>query len=116
VRTGDTLGEIAERYRTSARKIRAWNDLHYRRYIYPGQKLAIYVPESFAPRDEPVGAVTLPDEGCCIKQQHVVRRGESFYSISRKYGVGIDELLAWNNRGLRDTLHPGEVLQIWKRR
>jgi len=116
VRSGDTLGEIAERYRTSARKIRAWNDLHYRRYIYPGQKLAIYVPVSFATPDEPVGAVTLPDEDCCIKHQHVVRSGESFYSISRKYGVGVNELLAWNNRGLRDTLHPGDVLHIWKRR
>jgi membrane-bound lytic murein transglycosylase D len=116
VRSGDTLGEIAERYRTSARKIRSWNELHYRRYIYPGQKLAIYVPDSFFAPDEPVGEVTLPDEACCIKYEHVVRRGESFYSISRKYGVGVSELLAWNNRGLRSTLHPGDVLEIWKRK
>ncbi|MCF7823979.1 MAG: LysM peptidoglycan-binding domain-containing protein [Candidatus Marinimicrobia bacterium] len=42
VRKGDTLGQIAEDYHTSAKMIRYWNGLSYGQNIYPGQKLAIY--------------------------------------------------------------------------
>ena len=47
VRSGDTLGEIAEQYHTSVDRIRSWNDLSRRRHIYAGQRLAIYVSESY---------------------------------------------------------------------
>jgi len=42
VKKGDTLGQIAEDYHTSAKRIRYWNDLRYGEPIYPGQKLTIY--------------------------------------------------------------------------
>ena len=42
VRKGDTLGQIAENYHTSAKRIRYWNGLDYNDHIYPGQKLTIY--------------------------------------------------------------------------
>jgi len=45
VKKGDTLGQIAEDYRTSAKKIRYWNGLRYGQHIYPGQKLAIYTKD-----------------------------------------------------------------------
>lgn len=42
VKKGDTLGHIAEAYKTSAKSIRYWNGLRYGQHIYPGQKLKIY--------------------------------------------------------------------------
>ena len=114
VRQDDTLGEIAEVYRTSARRIRAWNNLSYRRYIYPGQKLVIYVPESFSTPDQ--YAVSTPNEQEYEKHTHVVRKGESFYSISKSYNVRLDELLAWNNRSSRSIIRPGDKLEIWKKK
>ena len=46
VKKGDTLGQIAEDYKTSASKIRRWNRLKYgSSLIYPGQKLKIWVKE-----------------------------------------------------------------------
>jgi len=46
VKRGDTLGHIAENYRTGAGKIRRWNNLKYGSYmIHPGQKLTIWVKE-----------------------------------------------------------------------
>lgn len=114
VRENDTLGEIAEDYKTSARRIRAWNDLSYRRYIYPGQKLVIYVPESFNVPAQV--ALASPDETQYRKQTHVVRKGETFYSISRAYGVRLEELLAWNNRSSRSIIRPGDKLHIWKKK
>jgi membrane-bound lytic murein transglycosylase D len=45
VRKGDTLGHIAENYKTLARNIRSWNGLKFGEYIYPGQKLILWVKE-----------------------------------------------------------------------
>ena len=45
VRKGDTLGHIAEDYGTRAVKIRRWNNLAYGQYIYPGQKLVLWVKQ-----------------------------------------------------------------------
>jgi membrane-bound lytic murein transglycosylase D len=114
VKQNDTLGQIAEDYKTSARRIRAWNDLSYRRYIYPGQKLAIYVPESFSAPAQ--AGVHPPNETDYKKLKHVVKRGESFYSISRSYNIRLDELLAWNKKSARSIIHPGDVLEIWARK
>ncbi len=46
VKKGDTLGDIAERYRTRASSLRRWNGLGYGEYIYPGQRLTIYQKKS----------------------------------------------------------------------
>lgn len=46
VRKGDTLGHIAENYRVLAREIRGWNGLKYGEYIYPGQKLVLWIKQS----------------------------------------------------------------------
>ena len=42
VKKGETLSEIADAYRVGLSKVRAWNNLYGRRFIYPGQKLVIY--------------------------------------------------------------------------
>lgn len=43
VRRGDTLGHIAEDYGTRATQIRRWNNINYGDYIFPGQKLVIWI-------------------------------------------------------------------------
>ena len=46
VKRGDTLGQIAEDYKSNASRIRRWNALKYgSSLIYPGQKLRIWVKE-----------------------------------------------------------------------
>ncbi|RKY60533.1 MAG: hypothetical protein DRP96_05605 [Candidatus Neomarinimicrobiota bacterium] len=42
VKKGETLSEIAEAYNVGLSRIRAWNNLYGRRFIYPGQKIVIY--------------------------------------------------------------------------
>ena len=44
VRKGDSLSKIAKKYRVRVTDLRRWNGLYGRRYIYPGQKLKIYLP------------------------------------------------------------------------
>lgn len=46
VKKGDTLGQIAENYNTRTSSIRRWNNLDNTGYIYPGQKLVVWVKSS----------------------------------------------------------------------
>ncbi|UCH85365.1 MAG: LysM peptidoglycan-binding domain-containing protein [Candidatus Latescibacterota bacterium] len=115
VKDGDTLGEIAEVFHTSARRIRGWNNLSYRSYIYPGQKLVIYVPESFDVTGIAIGVPQKPSGDGYVRQTYTVVKGDTFYSISRRFGVGVADLLAWNGKSSRSTIYPGQTLEIWKK-
>ncbi|MFC1535875.1 transglycosylase SLT domain-containing protein [Candidatus Neomarinimicrobiota bacterium] len=46
VKKGDTLGQIAGNYRIQARQIRSWNGIKYGEYIYPGQKIILWLKKS----------------------------------------------------------------------
>jgi len=43
---------------------------------------------------------------------HVVQKGETFFSISRKYQVDIVDLLGWNDMKINDVLSIGQSLTI----
>jgi membrane-bound lytic murein transglycosylase D len=45
VKKGDTLGHIAEDHGTRASNIRKWNSLKYGQYIFPGQKLTLWIKQ-----------------------------------------------------------------------
>ena len=114
VRSGDTLSQIADRYGTSVSRLRSWNNLSRRRHIYPGQRLAIYTNRPAAETE--VAVVPAPTGDDVTKMTHVVARGESFYSISRQYNVGVQDLMAWNGRGRSSVIKAGETIVIYKPR
>lgn len=43
---------------------------------------------------------------------HTVRKGETLYSISKKYNVSVENLRAWNNKGNSNLIRVGEQLQV----
>lgn len=137
VQKGETLASIASKYGVAASQIRAWNHLR-RNNVRTGQTLKIMgVPEetaskSLAPlREEspastqrtPLTASASKTKGKKEKAQwatrqtapkttdHTIKSGESLTSISKKYGVTIDELRAAN--GMKgDNLRAGNTLKI----
>lgn len=137
VQKGETLASIASKYGVAASQIRAWNHLR-RNNVRTGQTLKIMgVPEetaskSLAPlREEspastqrtPLTASASKAKGKKEKAQwatrqtapkttdHTIKSGESLTSISKKYGVTIDELRAAN--GMKgDNLRAGNTLKI----
>ena len=42
VQKGESLSEIANKYQVSLSKVRYWNNIYGRKFIYPGQKVTIY--------------------------------------------------------------------------
>ena len=109
VKTGDTIGEIAEEYNTRASKIRAWNGLYYGQHIYPKQKLAIWVPGSGYSSSKSRYAEVLPKGG--PNEYYIVRSGDTLWDIAQKYSVSISNIKKWNNKR-SNKIKPGEKLRI----
>jgi membrane-bound lytic murein transglycosylase D len=107
VKAGDTVGEIAEKFNTRATKIREWNGMYYGQYIYPDQKLEIWVPESsLSDQKEEKSAEISTNEN-----YHTVTEGETLWDIAQHYGTSIDKLKAWNNKK-SSMIKPGERLKV----
>jgi lipoprotein NlpD len=47
-----------------------------------------------------------------IPEQHVVRRGETLYSISMRYGLDYRDVARWNGIGRDYLIHPGQRLRL----
>jgi membrane-bound lytic murein transglycosylase D len=109
VRSGDTLGKIAARFGVSVQNLRNWNNLDGKRYIYPGQVLEIWSAGS----GPATVASNLDTES---NSTHTVRRGDSLWSISQRYGVSISQIQAANNMRGRTKIKPGDILIIPSRR
>jgi hypothetical protein len=43
---------------------------------------------------------------------HKVRRGDTLSAIAQKYGVRLNELMAWNSLGSRTVIYPGQRLTV----
>jgi membrane-bound lytic murein transglycosylase D len=49
-----------------------------------------------------------------LPNRHVVIAGETLYSISKKYTIGVVDLATWNNLTLEQGIKPGQVLHVRK--
>ena len=80
----------------------------YRVYIPQGRGLLL--AKAPVPKKESVEPTKEPDQTELIT--HEVRRGETLFSIARRYGQNVRALMAAN--GLNTPkLRVGQVLQIW---
>jgi membrane-bound lytic murein transglycosylase D len=92
VRRGETLSEIAERYRTSVRAIARLTGLRSVNFIRPGQRLKIPVRGGSSQYSSPPPLIM---EG--EKLIYVVRRGDSLYKIASAYNTSIQKIKSDNN-------------------
>ena len=116
---GDTLGAIARRYGTSVAALKGMNRLTSDR-IRAGRHLMVPVSTGtlHAPRLGD-GMQTRLDRAAAEdhseKSTHRVRRGDSLWRISRKHGVSIKQLAAWNGLSVTTGLRPGQRLTVHHR-
>ena len=103
VKPGDTLSELAERFRTSQKKIKTWNGIRNDQ-IYIGRKLTIYVPINF---DE-----TNYKKNQTRKISYYVKRGDALSKIAYKYKVSVKNLKKWNKLK-SNTIRLGQKLIIY---
>jgi len=113
VQKGDNLSTIADRFGTTVSALRSWNKLYRKRFIYPGQKLTVYVRPSgksssqAAAKNVEVKPAAPPDV-----RGHVVRKGETIWSIAQQYGLSVGSLLSANNLTQNSKIKEGDRLTI----
>lgn len=91
VKKGDTLYGIANKYNVSVDNLKSYNNLS---------------TDSLS-----IGQIIKIPDNKVNSNEYVVKSGDSLYSISRKYGVNVDDLMSVNN--LKSTvLSVGQVLKI----
>jgi membrane-bound lytic murein transglycosylase D len=98
VKRGETISGIANKYGASVTEILSLNGLGSRDKIFPGQKIRVE------------GAIAVTGSGEPVV--HEIRRGETVWSIARKYSVSVDDVLRINGLGQRDRIYPGQKLTI----
>ena len=139
VKSGDTIGHIAEWFDVRAWQIRSWNGIG--NTIRVGQTLTIYVPQSagdyfrqidllsFAEKQgleqrqrngesvysvrlrEPADGGSSGSSGSGRFLEYTVRRNETLSGIARKHGVTVPEIQRANNMS-NTRIYAGQSLQI----
>ena len=115
VRRGDTLGAVGRRYSVSVSAIKRANNIRGT-IIHVGQNLMI--PISSRPLSRNIANITRPlphSPRGRAKVIHRVRKGETLWSIARKYRVYVRQLARWNRMRTRDVLRVGRRLKVWIR-
>jgi len=59
-----------------------------------------------------IAACAGPDRRPAAPESHVVRSGETLYSIARRYGLDYRDIARWNGIGGDYLIHPGDRLRL----
>lgn len=112
VRSGDTLGGIADKYNISVAALRSTNKIRGS-IIHPGQELLIAAAPRGSDAQILVERETIaPARMASTASRHKVRRGDTLWSIARTHGVSLDRLAATNGLRRNGTLSVGQTLKI----
>ena len=107
VRRGDTLWDIGRQYGVSIAQLTRWNGISSRNYLQPGQKLSLWFDEN---KGKVQNASLKVDRDTPITINYTVKKGDSLWLISRRFGTTVAQLLKWNNLNKDSYLQPGQKL------
>ena len=111
VRSGESLGLIAQRYNVRVSELRGWNNLSSRGFIYPGQKLVIFSKGSTASARGYIAPKS--EETYNGYLYYTIRRGDTLWDIAKKYqGVSANDIIKLNHISARKVLKPGMKIKI----
>ena len=100
VKRGDTLSEIALRYRTTVNQIASQNRIANPNLIYVGQILTI------------ASNTNTNNTGSAGTQKYIVKSGDTLSEIALRYGTTVNRLVSLNGIKNPNLIYPGQVLRI----
>ena len=117
VKSGDNLGSIAQKFGITLQELKEWNNLSTNNLAL-GKTLIVSKKENTVVENTAVASNSIdsfkkksPSQRT-IDEDYFVKKGDSLYSISKKYpGVTISDIKKWN--GIKDEdIKPGMKLKI----
>ncbi len=109
IRRGDTLWDIGRKYGVSVRQLTGWNGISSRKILRPGQKLNLWFAEDG--KKAVAGTEPPPSKD---PFHYTVKRGDSLWSIAKKFNVTVKQLLAWNNLRKNKYLYPNQKITVYR--
>lgn len=110
VRSGETLGGIALRYRVRLADLKRWNNIGSRNLIRIGQRLVIY-KNGGAPASSS-GKAKVTSDGSY--QYYTIKKGDTLLGIAYSCGVKLNDILSLNGLSKNSKIYPGKKLKIKK--
>lgn len=113
VRSGETLGGIAMKYRVGLSSLLRWNGLTKKSIIRPGQRLVIYRGGAGPAVSSGSGgkAQTTSSGGYTY---YTVKKGDTLLGIAYKCGVSLNTILKLNGLSKTSKIYPGKKLKVKK--
>lgn len=105
IKSGDTLSALAQHYGVTVDQILSFNPGLQARFLKIGAKLLIPAFKDIQPYRKP--AASSPD----FSGSHLVKRGETLWSLALAYNVDPETLAAANGMSLTDILREGRTLK-----
>ncbi|MCF0172799.1 MAG: LysM peptidoglycan-binding domain-containing protein [Bacteroidales bacterium] len=105
VKSGETLGGIAQKYGTTVARIKSDNKLSGNT-IKVGQSLKIYGKSAGGAQTAQTGTTATQ------KTTYTVKKGDSLWSIAEKNGLSLSELLRINGFSRNTKVYPGQIVKI----
>jgi len=130
VKSGEKLSTIARKYGVTVADLKNWNYIG-KKGLKPGKKIIVYVRETQAPKikELEIKSDSKNDQNLALTKEadsklvavntsskeeffiHKVKKGESLFSIAKKYGVAVDDVKSLNNLK-SNNLNFGQVLKV----
>ncbi|MDR2257948.1 MAG: LysM peptidoglycan-binding domain-containing protein [Treponema sp.] len=107
IRSGDTLSALAQHYGVTAALIQEANPGLRPQFLRIGQEIRIPALKETAPYQKTKNPAAAP----AFEGSHLVKRGETLWSIALAYEIDPEELAEANNMALNDTLREGRTLK-----
>lgn len=117
VAPGDTLYNISRRYNLSVAELKTLNQLDGEA-VKLGQTLAVKLMATAVAAAAPSASPAKADkadkpEHKEVRKEYVVQRGDTLFSIARKFNIDHDDLKKWNPTHALARLQPGFKLTLW---
>ncbi|MGL1901874.1 MAG: LysM peptidoglycan-binding domain-containing protein [Fibrobacterales bacterium] len=121
---GESLGIIARKYGVTVRALKSSNNIRGSN-IWARQMLVIPLSENkYAKVSKKTGKKSVKKSSKKRSKKSVasskgssksyrVKSGDNLYTIARKFGVSLKELLSWNKLAHKSVLHVGQKLKLY---
>ncbi|MFV2060988.1 MAG: LysM peptidoglycan-binding domain-containing protein [Gammaproteobacteria bacterium] len=119
IRKGETIGSIARKYHISTSLIKKTNNMRGNR-IREGHNLLIPTASKRLSSYK-LSSTQRVKQNQNIKRKgrkinYTIQRGDTWWGLATRHGVGTRQLAKWNGLAPRDKLKPGQKIVIWARK